>query len=258
MPETIPPSTGNPANSRASTQSMPFNFGLRAHPGNTNAGHAPIRPRQIRFPGSTGIPKCKISPPAAAIPAGPTSRRSTTALAPATSSTSAPWPIRVSRARAMGASACGQCSAGNKRPVRPATRAAVAEGIVAGGGTALLRCVPVVEALAEKLKGDERNGAEIVARALQKPVRTIAENCGKDGAVVADEVANQKNATYGYDANNDDYVDMFKAGIVDPLRVTRNALQNAASIAGLMLTTEVMVTKIDEDDKKSKVAGAVA
>ena len=139
-----------------------------------------------------------------------------------------------------------------------ATRAAVAEGIVAGGGTALLRCIPVVEALAEKLKGDERNGAEIVARALQKPVRIIAENCGKDGAVVADEVANQKNATYGYDANTDDYVDMFKAGIVDPLRVTRNALQNAASIAGLMLTTEVMVTKIDEDDKKSKVAGAVA
>ncbi len=139
-----------------------------------------------------------------------------------------------------------------------ATRAAVAEGIVAGGGTALLRCVPVVEALAEKLKGDEKNGAEIVARALQKPVRTIAENCGKDGAVVADEVATQKNATFGYDANNDDYVDMFKAGIVDPLRVTRNALQNAASIAGLMLTTEVMVTKIDEDDKKSKVAGAVA
>ncbi|MBN9522945.1 chaperonin GroEL [bacterium] len=139
-----------------------------------------------------------------------------------------------------------------------ATRAAVAEGIVAGGGTALLRCVPVVEALAEKLKGDEQNGAEIVARALQKPVRTIAENCGKDGAVIAEEVATQKNATFGYDANNDEYVDMFKAGIVDPLRVTRNALQNAASIAGLMLTTEVMVTKIDEDDKKSKVAGAVA
>ncbi len=139
-----------------------------------------------------------------------------------------------------------------------ATRAAVAEGIVAGGGTALLRCVPVVEALAEKLKGDEANGAEIVARALQKPVRTIAENCGKDGAVVAEEVATQKNATFGYDANNDEYVDMFKTGIVDPLRVTRNALTNAASIAGLMLTTEVMVTKIDEDDKKSKVAGAIA
>jgi chaperonin GroEL len=141
-----------------------------------------------------------------------------------------------------------------------ATRAAVAEGIVPGGGTALLRCVPVVEALSEKLKGDERTGAEIVARALSKPVRTIAENCGKDGAVIADEVATrgEKNPNLGYDANADDYTDMFKAGIVDPLRVTRNALQNAASIAGLMLTTEVMVTKIDEDDKKSRVTGAIA
>ncbi len=141
-----------------------------------------------------------------------------------------------------------------------ATRAAVAEGIVPGGGTALLRCVPVVEQLAEKLKGDERIGAEIVAKALEKPVRTIAENCGKDGAVIADEVASrgEKNPNVGYDANTDDYVDMFKAGIVDPTRVTRSALQNAASIAGLMLTTEVMVTKIDEDDKKSRVAGAIA
>ena len=141
-----------------------------------------------------------------------------------------------------------------------ATRAAVAEGIVPGGGTALLRCVPVVEALAEKLKGDERIGAEIVARALAKPLRTIAENCGKDGAVIADEVISRgdKNPNIGYNANTDEYVDMFKAGIVDPLKVTRNALMNAASIAGLMLTTEVMVTKIDEDDKQSKVSGSIA
>jgi chaperonin GroEL len=141
-----------------------------------------------------------------------------------------------------------------------ATRAAVAEGIVAGGGVSLLRCVPVVEALADKLKGDERTGAEIVARALAKPARTIAENCGKDGAVIADEISTrgEKNPNIGYDANTDDYVDMLKAGIIDPLRVTRSALNNAASIAGLMLTTEVMVTKIDEDDKKSKVAGSIA
>ncbi len=141
-----------------------------------------------------------------------------------------------------------------------ATRAAVAEGIVPGGGTALLRCVPIVETLAEKLKGDERIGAEIVARALSKPIRTIAENCGRDGAVIADEVATagEKNANIGYDANNDKYVDMLKAGIIDPLRVTRSALTNAASIAGLMLTTEVMITKIDEDDKKSKVSGSIA
>ncbi|MDB5311396.1 MAG: groL [Gemmataceae bacterium] len=141
-----------------------------------------------------------------------------------------------------------------------ATRAAVAEGIVPGGGTALLRCVPVVEELGEKLKGDERIGAEIVARALTKPIRTIAENCGKDGAVIADEVLTrgEKNPNTGYDANKDEFVDMLKAGIIDPLRVTRSALQNAASIAGLMLTTEVMVTKIDEDDKRSKVTGSIA
>ncbi len=141
-----------------------------------------------------------------------------------------------------------------------ATRAAVAEGIVAGGGTALLRCVTVVEALAEKLKGDEKLGAEIVARALTKPVRTIAENCGTDGAVIADEVTTrgEKNINIGYNANTGEYVDMFKAGIIDPTVVTKSALTNAASIAGLMLTTEVMITKVDDDDKKSKVAGSVA
>ena len=140
------------------------------------------------------------------------------------------------------------------------TRAAVAEGIVAGGGTALLRCVTVVEALAEKLKGDERLGAEIIARALTKPVRTIAENCGTDGAVIADEVTTrgEKNPNIGYNANTGEYVDMFKAGIIDPTVVTKSALTNAASIAGLMLTTEVMITKVDDDDKKSKVAGSVA
>ena len=141
-----------------------------------------------------------------------------------------------------------------------ATRAAVAEGIVPGGGTSLLRCVKPLEELANALKGDERIGAEIVARALQKPVRTIAENGGIDGAVVADEVLmwGDQNPNVGYDANSGEYVDMFKAGIVDPTKVTRSALQNAASIAGLMLTTEVMVTKIEDDDKKSRVTGAIA
>ena len=140
------------------------------------------------------------------------------------------------------------------------TRAAVAEGIVPGGGVALMRCVPVVEALAEKLKGDEKIGAEIVARALAKPVRTIAENCGLDGAVIADEISirGEKNANTGYNANDGEYVDMFKAGIIDPLVVTKTALTNAASIASLMLTTEVMVTKIDDEDKKSRVAGSIA
>ncbi|MEZ6142391.1 MAG: chaperonin GroEL [Zavarzinella sp.] len=141
-----------------------------------------------------------------------------------------------------------------------ATRAAVAEGIVPGGGTALLRCVPTIKELAKTLEGDERLGAEIVARAVSKPVRTIAQNGGVDGAVVADEVSTrgEDNKNIGYNANTADYVDMFEAGIVDPTKVTRSALQNAASIAGLMLTTEVMVTRIDEDDKKSKVLGAIA
>ncbi|HEY2786167.1 MAG TPA: chaperonin GroEL [Fimbriiglobus sp.] len=141
-----------------------------------------------------------------------------------------------------------------------ATRAALAEGIVAGGGTALLRCVGTVEALAEKLKGDERIGAEIVARAIVKPIKIIAENCGTDGAVIADEVLTrgEKTPSVGYNANTGEYVDMFKAGIIDPLVVTKSALANAASIAGLMLTTEVMVTKIDEDDKKSRVVGSIA
>jgi chaperonin GroEL len=138
-----------------------------------------------------------------------------------------------------------------------ATRAAVAEGILPGGGVACIRAIDAVEKAAEKLKGDEKAGAEIVARALEKPIRTIAENSGTDGAVVADEVRQQKNANMGYNANTGEYVDMFKAGIVDPTKVTRSALQNAASIAGLMLTTEVMVTKIDEEEPKSKVAGAI-
>jgi chaperonin GroEL len=140
-----------------------------------------------------------------------------------------------------------------------ATRAAVAEGIVPGGGTALIRCVEPVHAVAKSLSEDEKIGAEIVARALQRPLRTIAENSGVDGAVVIDEVRTrgEKSPNIGYNANTGEYVDMFKAGIVDPTKVTRSALTNAASIAGLMLTTEVLVTKIDEEEPKNKVAGAV-
>jgi len=140
-----------------------------------------------------------------------------------------------------------------------ASRAAVAEGILPGGGVALIRAIDAAEKVAEKLRGDEKYGAEIVARALEKPIRTIAENSGSDGAVVADEVRQQgeKSPNVGYNANTGEYVDMFKAGIVDPTKVTRSALQNAASIAGLMLTTEVMVTKIDEDEPGGKVHGAV-
>ena len=140
-----------------------------------------------------------------------------------------------------------------------ATRAAVAEGIVPGGGVALLRCAEAITAAAKKLDGDEKLGAEIVARAVEKPIRTIAENSGVEGAVIADEVRQRgdKSPNIGYDANTGDYVDMTKAGIIDPTKVTRSALQNAASISGLMLTTEVLVTKIDEDEPKSKVQGAI-
>src|SRR5438309_995052 len=140
-----------------------------------------------------------------------------------------------------------------------ATRAAVAEGILPGGGVALIRAVDPVRHLAKSLDGDEKLAADIVARALEKPIRTIAENSGVDGAVVADEARQrgEKSPNIGYNANTGEYVDMFKAGIVDPTKVTRSALLNATSIAGLMLTTEVMVTKIEEEEPKSKVAGAI-
>jgi len=139
-----------------------------------------------------------------------------------------------------------------------ATRAAVADGIVPGGGTALLRCISVAQTVADKLKGDERLGAEIITRALEKPVRTIAQNSGVDGAVVAAEILDRASKpNIGYNANTGEYVDMFKEGIIDPTRVTKSALQNAASIAALMLTTEVMITKIDEESNAGKVSGAV-
>lgn len=137
-----------------------------------------------------------------------------------------------------------------------ATRAAVEEGILPGGGVALLRAIDAVTAL--QLTGDEAIGVTIVARALEAPARTIANNCGKDGAVIADEVR-QLSGSMGYDASRDDYVDMFKAGILDPAKVVRSALSNAASIAGLMLTTQVLVTKTEdaEGGKKPAAEGVV-
>jgi len=140
-----------------------------------------------------------------------------------------------------------------------ATRAAVAEGILPGGGVALIRAIDSVHELAKKLHGDEKAGAEIVARAMEKPVRILAENSGQDGAVVADEVRirGEKSFNIGYNALTGEYEDMIKAGVIDPTKVTRSALQNAASIAGLMLTTEVMITRIDADAPGNKVAGAI-
>ena len=133
-----------------------------------------------------------------------------------------------------------------------ATRAAAEEGIVPGGGVALLRCREAVEKARGSARGDEKIGVDIVLRSLAMPIRQIADNCGIDGSVVADEVS-QKPTNTGYDANAGKYVDMFKAGIIDPLKVVRTALQNAASIAGLMLTTETMVTDLNKDDKKKRM-----
>ena len=138
-----------------------------------------------------------------------------------------------------------------------ATRAAVEEGILPGGGVALLRCKEVVEKVRSSAKGDERIGVDIVLHALDAPMRQIADNCGIDGSVVVDEVS-QKSTNIGYDANAGQYVDMVKAGIIDPVKVVRSALSNAASISGLMLTTEALVTTYDKDDKeKSRVEGSI-
>jgi len=137
-----------------------------------------------------------------------------------------------------------------------ATRAAAEEGILPGGGVPLLRCREAVEKARNAARGDEKIGVDIVYRALETPLRQIADNSGIDGAVVVDEVL-QKPTNVGFDANSGKYVDMLKAGIIDPLKVVRTALQNAASIAGLMLTTETLVTDLKKEDKKRRVEGSV-
>ena len=138
-----------------------------------------------------------------------------------------------------------------------ATRAAAQEGILPGGGVALLRCREAVEKVRSSARGDEKIGVNIVLGALNAPARQIADNAGLDGSVVADEIS-QKATNVGYDANNGQYVDMFKAGIIDPLKVVRTALENAASIAGLMLTTETLITELkDEQKEKPAIEGSV-
>jgi chaperonin GroEL len=134
-----------------------------------------------------------------------------------------------------------------------ATKAAIEEGIVPGGGVALLSAIPALEAA--KGKGDERFGRKIIERALQEPLRWIAENAGENGSVVV-ETVREKGKTFGFNALTREYEDMFKAGIVDPAKVVRSALQNAASIAGLLLTTDTMVTELK--DEKKKVSGSIA
>ncbi len=125
-----------------------------------------------------------------------------------------------------------------------ATRAAVEEGIVPGGGVALLGAIQTIKKLASTLKGDEKTGAEIVARAIEAPIRQIAKNAGLDGSVILDKIMNSKKANYGYNFLTNEFTDMVASGIIDPTKVTRSALQNSASIASTLLTTESIVTDI--------------
>lgn len=128
-----------------------------------------------------------------------------------------------------------------------ATKAAVAEGIVAGGGTAYINAIPAVEKLLPSLDGDEKTGAKIILKALEAPVRQIAENAGLEGSVIVDKIRRSRKVGYGFDAYKEVYCDMIPAGIVDPTKVTRSALQNAASVASMVLTTESLVADIKED-----------
>lgn len=130
-----------------------------------------------------------------------------------------------------------------------ATKAAVEEGIVAGGGTALLNAIPAVKELSETLSGDEKTGAKILLRALEEPVRQIAYNAGLEGSVIIDKIISANTVNYGFDAQKEVYTDMIKSGIVDPTKVTRSALQNASSVAAMVLTTESLVADEEEENK---------
>ena len=137
-----------------------------------------------------------------------------------------------------------------------ATRAAAEEGIVPGGGIAMLNVIPNVAALLDKYAGDAKTGVEIVLRALEEPIRQIAANAGVDGSVVVDHIKTAKTPGYGYDALKGEYVDMVDRGIIDPTKVTRSALQNAASVAAMVLTTESLVADIPEPEPAAPAGGA--
>lgn len=137
-----------------------------------------------------------------------------------------------------------------------ATRAAVEEGIVPGGGVAFIRAIPAIDEARKKVKGDEKVGVDIIAKVLEAPLRQIASNTGVDGSVVVEEVK-ELSTNMGYDANTGNYVDMFDKGIVDPSKVSRVALQNAASVAGLLLTTETIITELKEDEEERQIEGSI-
>jgi chaperonin GroEL len=135
-----------------------------------------------------------------------------------------------------------------------ATRAAVEEGIVPGGGVAVIRCIPALEKLEKKLTEDERTGASSLKKALEEPMRLIAENAGEEGSVVVDAVRRSEVPNYGFDAEAGEYGDMMKKGIIDPVKVVRTALENAASIAAMVVTTESLITEIPESPQQAPMA----
>jgi chaperonin GroEL len=137
-----------------------------------------------------------------------------------------------------------------------ATKAAAQEGVVIGGGVVFLRCIPEVEKAKSKAVGDEKIGFDILCGALKSPTRQIVDNSGMEGDVIVEQLL-EKGGNIGFDANTGELVDMFKAGIIDPAKVARTALQNAASVAGLMLTTNVVIADLKDDDKKNAAHGAV-
>ncbi len=138
-----------------------------------------------------------------------------------------------------------------------ATRAAVEEGIVAGGGVTLVRAAKALEKFTADGDSDEQIGVGIVRRALEEPLRQIVQNAGREGAVVVERIRGDKNDNFGFNAATEEYEDLVKAGVIDPAKVTRTALQNAASIAGLMLTTEAMVSEIPEEESKTPMPGGM-
>lgn len=139
-----------------------------------------------------------------------------------------------------------------------ATKAAVEEGIVAGGGVALINAIPAVKALLDTVSGDEKTGVNIVLKALEAPIKQIAFNAGLEGSVIIDKIVNSGKVNYGFDAYNENYTDMIDAGIVDPTKVTRSALENAASVAAMVLTTESLVADKKEDAAAANAAAAAA
>ncbi|MBQ9557716.1 MAG: chaperonin GroEL, partial [Clostridia bacterium] len=138
-----------------------------------------------------------------------------------------------------------------------ATKAAVEEGIVAGGGIAFVNAIPAVEALLKTTEGDEKTGAQIVLKALEAPIRQIALNAGIEGSVILSNIVSKGKVGYGYDAQKGEYVDMLKAGIVDPTKVSRSALQNASSVAAMVLTTESLVADIKEPEPPMPQGGGM-